>query len=726
MTETIPSYGSDPEPSSATRRKNGRGSHQRRNTIRACDTCKEKKTRCSGTLPCLRCCRLVIQCEYRSSYSRGLVAPPPPPLDASDDIPMANRVLQSSPSTPSDFPQACSSRLGALACSGVHRTEHGSASGLSFLSGVCQQFREDPVASGHLDISGLAALNPEVPDASSVFQYGDKPYSRYYVPDVELPSFERAMHLVAIYFDFAVVTYRFLLRGRVEQWVSQLFESGISPAKPPSGPLVATACVVFSVFAIGALYEQRDVANQIDRDEQSERWLAIAKHLLALEVGPPGLETIQARLNVCLYLVASSRASESWFSYGVTVQLVIALGLHRASLVSADQDRGSAYTDQQLRKRIFWSVYTLDRYISVIFGRPPLLHEEDVDQEFPDELSDEDLLIDDPALRGGRPDHGMVTAVLHFRLAQILGSISRQLYTAKPHCPGTPVERAVLLMLELERWRENVPASHDQWRFSQILQLAYFHAIIHATRSLLFLNMDDMARSPVPTATVVSYIEKCMGAAEDIMTIVDDLSSERRLIQGFWFTHYICFCAITVAYIYIIRHHQSSPLIRLSTQHQDDAGRLRYLFSLAETCQQHLGCVTSHSSPSRRYGLILEELRLEVHRQIVSHLRPAQRRSTPDDPRDSALQSLSNGSSTTGQGSISQLAASHSSPRPVWTDESLPLDSVTWQASTADDAVASLTDDSNSLDGMNDPAWWAQVDSWTYSALCQEPFVFTF
>lgn len=71
--------------------------------------------------------------------------------------------------------------------------------------------------------------------------------------------------------------------------------------------------------------------------------------------------------------------------------------------------------DQQLRRRIFWTVYTLDRYISVIFGRPSLLHEDDVDQEFPDEVGDDDLLIDEPALRSGQRDQRMVAAAFHFR-----------------------------------------------------------------------------------------------------------------------------------------------------------------------------------------------------------------------------------------------------------------------------------------------------------------------
>lgn len=463
----------------------------------------------------------------------------------------------------------------------------------------------------------------------------------------------------------------------------------------------------------------------------------MAKHFAFLEVGPPRLESIQARLNICLYLLASSRASECWFSFGLTVQLILALGLHRAASFSQDRNQGVSYLEQELRKRVCWSAYTLDRYLSVILGRPQLFHEEDMDQDLPDEVSDGDLLLDDPLLRSRRPDAVMATSVLHFRLvrffsprvlpvptltcqrsrlARIVGSISRQLYTSILPSQETPLERAVLLMLELERWKESVPNSQDTDR-SQILQLAYSHAVIHATRSLLFVDSNDLSGAPVPSATVVSFIEKCISAAEEIMIIVDELSNQGRLIQGFWFTHYTCFCAVTVIYIYIIRQQQSS-FIGMSNQSFNDSSRLRYLFSLAETCQQHLGRVTANSSPSRRYGLILEELRLEVHRQILSHLRPTQQSISPGAPppsRDSQSHSLSHEPIASNRGLASHTDSSHSSPPTMGFDVHGPMDSVTLSADLGDSTAFPISDPVSLEDSAKGAAWWAQLDAWVSS-----------
>lgn len=87
--------------------------------------------------------------------------------------------------------------------------------------------------------------------------------------------------------------------------------------------------------------------------------------------------------------------------------------------------RGSTYLEHELRKRIFWSAYTLDKYLSIMFGRPRLLHDEDIDQEFPDQMNDDDLLQDDPAKRTGSPDCMMTASILHYRFVLSSSPFSR-------------------------------------------------------------------------------------------------------------------------------------------------------------------------------------------------------------------------------------------------------------------------------------------------------------
>lgn len=430
----------------------------------------------------------------------------------------------------------------------------------------------------------------------------------------------------------------------------------------------------------------------------------------SLESGPPRLETIQARLVQCLYLLSSSRANECWYLFGTALQVVTALGLHRKCAVKLSKN-GCSYFELELRKRIFWSVYTLDKYLSIMFGRPRLLHDEDIDQELPDEMNDEDLLEEDPSRRTGSTDSMMIASVLHYRLGRILGEISRQLYSINPLSRDSPLETAVRLTSELERWKESVPPLFNSvrpsslipplCRQSQVLQLAYSHAMIHVTRSFLLNDFTDLSRRPRDHHPMVStHVQKCIEAAEDIMKLVDSLARQTLFIQSFWFTHYVCFCAILVVYIHIIQQHRQSTAPSPSVGTPADVDKLHALLSLAEACQQNLAEATRKNCPSRRYSIILEELRKEVHRQIGSDDQSthAQRRQTHE-PNPSRPQ-------------VQQNATPSGIDRtPAFENQNMDFMPGILQPSEMGASINPM-EDVGLLENLEGSIWWAQLDSW--------------
>jgi hypothetical protein len=99
-------------------------------------------------------------------------------------------------------------------------------------------------------------------------------------------------------------------------------------------------------------------------------------------------------------------------------------------------------------------------------------------------------------------------------------------------------------------------------------------------------------------------IRLCISAARDALRTIDTLAQEGPLFHAFWWTHYITFCALTVTYVWNMQ--RSTDLEGIDREE---------LMKLAERCQIHLAHATATNSPSRRYSIILEELRSEATNQ---------------------------------------------------------------------------------------------------------------
>ena len=203
----------------------------------------------------------------------------------------------------------------------------------------------------------------------------------------------------------------------------------------------AKAAVVLSVLAIATFHEEKAKGgrgptpeDEPNMDSQSDDLFVEAVRLTHDETGVPQLESAQGRLLQVLYLLMSCRFNQAWYTFGHALQIISTLGLHRRD----DRKRSASalkrdYIDEQCRKRTFWVAYTLDKYLGVIFGRPRHYHDEDIDQDFPDVVNDEDMSSIGPR---GSPseDCHIESLVCHARLAQIAERISREVYSIKPVC----------------------------------------------------------------------------------------------------------------------------------------------------------------------------------------------------------------------------------------------------------------------------------------------------
>ncbi|KAF4126162.1 Fungal trans [Geosmithia morbida] len=619
--DSSPGSGSNGTPSDNYRRKSQK-------VTRACDHCKRRKAKCSGTIPCAKCSDRGLTCMYDAQYSRG--RPPTPPLSDAQHVSVLDRVFNGASSGSRTEPSVQLSRSNSV-IRVSHRTT-GEGSGLASraspevgltevqgqvsdpTSGVTFLHRAWKRLAKHRDhMAPRDNVNHASVDEQQLMLAGDRPLPQETDSDLyklSLPSHEELIKLSALYFDVCIATYRILHRPSVESWL-QTVEDNVRQGRVVwQGVGRAKASIVLVCLSIAIAHESRSREDSHQDEEpslsRSDRLFCVSVQLAETQTGLPQLESAQTRIIQTLYLLTSSRMNRAWYTFGNALQLISALGMHRKAAKERHLANCPAdYLQAQLRMRTFWTAYILDKYLGVIFGRPRHYHDDDIDQDLPDRLEDEDMTSHGPTVP---PETGQMgchidALIFHTRIARIIGKVSREVYSIKDISESDRISAAHRISREIHEWKKSLPPYLGSIspsmlvtsfrRQSIVLQLGYSHAIMHTNRPFLLATLRPESET---------QISECLDAARAVLESVDGLAVERPLFHAFWWTQYVTFCALVVSYIWDIQLKRRGTILAAT-----DQAKHSRLMELARRCQIHLAEATAANSPSRKYAVILEE-----------------------------------------------------------------------------------------------------------------------
>ncbi|KAL4974844.1 fungal-specific transcription factor domain-containing protein [Aspergillus desertorum] len=614
---------SSPRPRSAS---NGR-QRKLRKVTRACDACKSKKKACTGTIPCGPCVRRKLACTYNTNYQRGVAVTPPP---------SNSRARNGSPTSTPQQP-ACETESGSKTPHGLRLPEQrhpadvanqywGPTSAHSFLGWAVRDLPATPP-----DVVQASGRDSDRTSKASIFHFGDRVAPEVQLGEFEWPDRAEAEGLTRRYFEFACPTYRTLHQPTIEGAIHELY--GESTQFDGCRSAAGHTATMFRSDANGRITDADDSGWKT-----SELYFVKAEQLLSKEIGAPRLESAQARFLMVLYLLSSSRANKAWFTLGTTIQLMMALGLHSRR---PRKDNELDLVQRECRRRILWCSYTLDKYISVILGRPRLWHDEDLDEELPARVNDTDLLP--TAIQSPKRD-----CVMDAPEPYVVAGISHrdQLNTVRALCESVAEWRAGLPPLLSGNIHPSslVPIFQRQLT---VLQLARYHLLMFITRPLLLRNYGRTW--PDCEASYVHYLGACLTAARDAVEMVLTFVRDNQLFHAFWYSQYIAFNALSIIYIYLIQVRRGRiPPISGSFNHETYSFSLdeSTLYRLSETAQRHLADAASRNALSWKYSAILQGLRRELERlglgspfAQASHeqTEPTNIANMPSAPNDDAL-----------------------------------------------------------------------------------------
>lgn len=235
------------------------------------------------------------------------------------------------------------------------------------------------------------------------------------------------------------------------------------------------------VFGIAALSSDLPDRKQIAICEQ--QW----RSSLELVLMDNTLITLQCLVLALIYCISNADYNRLQHYKGIAVGLSHRLGLHQS------QKRFSfGALTIETRKKVFWTLYTVDCFSAALLGLPKLLKEEDIHAEYPSDTDDEYVTE-----RGFQPtlpgEYTKISSALAlFRASRILSKVLDQNYPAAA-THELSLQSILNLEAELNGWSDKLPA-HLKLTFVQdkpstdvtgsrsaLLSLAYYYirTLIH-------------------------------------------------------------------------------------------------------------------------------------------------------------------------------------------------------------------------------------------------------
>lgn len=350
---------------------------------------------------------------------------------------------------------------------------------------------------------------------------------------------------------------------------------------------------LFMVFGIATSIHQQQYPAHISESYR----ISAAHHFDAVFAAPNRLESLQAILLLALYSLMRPAVPGVWYVLGSALRLCIDLGLHyegsvksKSSLSDPTNFNGSASFDPvtvDLRRRLFWCTYALDRQVCVYLGRPFGIPDESIKVPFPSELDDalinSDSSVSDFSKETSNSPSYKTVSLSFFKMRLLQSEIQRVLYDCAelPRRYKSLSEWKHAMARKLEEWHNQCPKSNRKMNCN--FNLAFFELNYHQTRLLLY------GLSPGNSAPTVESYLIIADAGEKIIKKYHELH-RKRAINYTWVAVHNLFMSGT-SYLYALYH---SPQVRAGTSLEEidfnTLACIHVLSSMTDCCDAAVGC----------------------------------------------------------------------------------------------------------------------------------------
>ncbi|KAJ5991853.1 hypothetical protein N7451_007577 [Penicillium sp. IBT 35674x] len=363
----------------------------------SCDACRERKVKCdaSESSSCTECNNRRVRCQFTKETNRRMSS-----IKQVQDL---EKQLQSTKQQLQQF------RAGRLRPDQMMDVDEATAQQLVTLPEIEYRPARRPRISVTEDLSdvrrnlrqhGRGILKVPTPyqqqDSKSIVS-GDAP---------ALPPKDIADNLLAQYFNCVHSVLPVLHWPSFTAEYDQVYRKGSL-----AGISSEWAAVLFGVFACGAIHTVNP-----NREEQGKEFVRISCGIIDVWQDNFNQDRARAALLASIFLYEVNSKSASWVWIASAVRVAQEIGLHIESGPWPP-------LEGEMRKRLWWGLYTWDRLLALEMGKPVLINDQDCDIDLPCPVDDQ--YITDSGNIPESPQTTPLLATIH--VVRSIGQLTRTL-----------------------------------------------------------------------------------------------------------------------------------------------------------------------------------------------------------------------------------------------------------------------------------------------------------
>lgn len=267
--------------------------------------------------------------------------------------------------------------------------------------------------------------------------------------DAPLPSAKRAQEVVEFYWCHSHTLYPVLDRDNFMENLDKMFSLDDEDALD----LHNDSVWMFKLYMVLAIGSTAMASITISSENEAVACWSKAMTYFNDTLSKGNIAALECLLLLVSYSFFNRLGPDTWYLVGIATRLALGLGWHsEKSLESYPPEQRERF------KRVFWSLYMMDRVVSTTLGRPLALRDQDIDTGY-------FSVVGQPYLE----------VTLHIlKLRQIAGQILENVYTIKTTSTATDQTRHSLvnhLHHQLVEWRRTMPFPLNESQFSLVPHL---------------------------------------------------------------------------------------------------------------------------------------------------------------------------------------------------------------------------------------------------------------